>query len=56
MALKDRNWMAPRHRIRAVLAALALCVATAAISGMSWWRTERDNAQAMAGGWAVVKM
>lgn len=50
MALNGRSLMAPRHRVRAVLAALALCVATAAVAGMSWWRTERDNAQAMAGG------
>jgi mxaK protein len=50
VALTGRTLLAPRHRIRAVLAALALCVATAAIAGMSWWRTERNNAKAMAGG------
>jgi mxaK protein len=50
MALNGRTLMAPRRRIRAVLAGLTLCLATAAIGGISWWRTERSNAQAMAGG------
>lgn len=50
MALSGRTLMAPRYRVRAAFAALSLCIATAAIAGVSWWRTERDNSLAMAGG------
>lgn len=45
---------APKQRIRATFAALALCAASAAIAGAAWWRIERDNALAESG--AVRKL
>lgn len=40
----------PRARLRALQAALALSLVVSALAGAQWWRLERDDALAAAGG------
>jgi mxaK protein len=49
MALKD-VLLAPRTRLRALIALLLLGLAVAAAAGWQTWRLERDDARAAAGG------
>lgn len=55
MALKTLL-MAPRTRLRTLVALLALSLAAAAAAGWQWWRLARDDARAAAGSVAQLPL
>lgn len=48
--------LAPRTRLRTLVVLLALSLAAAAAAGWQWWRLERDDALAAAGGVAALPL